>query len=374
MAGRIRIAHLVNYLSSAGKEMGIIKLLNALDDQLFESYLIVLDRVFETLDLNLDKIKMISLDKGPGNDWRLPFRLARILKEHKIDIMHGHAWGTLVEGVLGAKLARVPVVIHGEHGSFHKDFKRRMVQKIFFRWSDRVLSVSEVLADNLSDTIGVNRDHFTTILNGVDTDRFQINKEWRQHYRKKHNLSPDTILIGTVGRTMPVKNHPLFIRAIARLKEKGYPVRAAIIGQSRLHTNRPELEGMVNEYDLDDQFQFWGPQEDIPGYLNAFDIFVLPSLSEGCSNVIQEAMATGLPVVASRVGGNPELIEDGKTGLLFKSNDISEFVTKLERLIEDRELMDTLGKAGREHALKNFSLDTMVRSYQSLYLRHMNHE
>ncbi|MHB2147446.1 glycosyltransferase [Calditrichota bacterium LG25] len=366
---KIKVAHLINYLSPAGKEVGIVKLLNGLNPDVFAPVLIVMGKVFDTMGLDVEKTKLLEIVKGEGNDFSLIFKLKDIFKEEGLDIVHTHSWGTLVEGITAAKLARVPIVIHGEHGSYHKDFKRKWVQKIMFNWADQVLSVSALLADDLSRTLGVRREKILPILNGVDTEKFKPQPEKREFYRKKLNGNADTIIIGTIGRPMKVKNHQLMIKALARLKKKNRPVKFIIIGDTPMYSLRDELEKLARELDVLEDVLFMGYRDDIPGYLNAFDIFVLPSLSEGCSNVIQEAMATGLPIVASRVGGNPELIEHEREGLLFTSNSLEELVNAIQYLIENPQRAKQLGQNALKKARRQFALPVMIKSYEELYLK-----
>ncbi|APF17852.1 glycosyl transferase group 1 [Caldithrix abyssi DSM 13497] len=366
---KIKVAHLINYLSPAGKEVGIVKLLNGLNPDVFAPVLIVMGKVFDTMGLDVDKTKLLEIVKGEGNDFSLIFKLKKIFKEEGLDIVHTHSWGTLVEGITAARLARVPIVIHGEHGSYHKDFKRKWVQKIMFSWSDQVLSVSALLADDLSRTLGVKREKILPILNGVDTEKFKPQPEKREFYRKKLNVNADSIIIGTIGRPMKVKNHQLMIKALARLKKKNRSVKFIIIGDTPRYSLREELEKLARELRVLEDVLFLGYRDDIPGYLNAFDIFVLPSLSEGCSNVIQEAMATGLPIVASRVGGNPELIEHEREGLLFTSNSLEELVTAIQYLIENPQRAKQLGQNALKKARRQFALPVMIKSYEELYLK-----
>ncbi len=365
---KIKIVHLVNYLAPAGKEVGIVKLLNALNDD-FEPVLVVLGKVYDALGLNLVKTRLIELGKGQGNDFSLVPKLKKIFKEVNPHIVHTHSWGTLVEGVLAAKWARVPIIIHGEHGTFHKDFKRKWVQKIFFPLSDQILSVSALLADQLSRDLGLRRARILPILNGVDVQKFAPDAAKRKQYRTQWGFGQNDVLIGTVGRPMKVKNHQLMIRALKHLRDQGYPVHFVIVGDTPLRSLKDELVALAQSLGVADRVHFLGFQSDVPGYLNMFDIFVLPSLSEGCSNVIQEAMATGLPVVASRVGGNPELIEDGVTGLLFESNNTEALTAALRRLLDDTQTAETLGKNALRRARERFSLEKMVENYSAVYYR-----
>ena len=370
---KIKLAHLINFMSPAGKEIGIVKLLNALDSDQFETTLIVTDKMFDQLGLDLNKTKLIVLDKKRGNDLNIYFKLYHLFKAEQFDIVHTHAWGTLVEGILPAKLARVPVVIHGEHGTFHKDFKRKVVQKLFFNWADYLLTVSDVLADEISATIGIKRSKLHAILNGVDVEKFAPNEQQRMFYREEHNFNDKDFIIGTVGRPKPVKNQQLMIRALKELLPKFPSTHFVIIGDTPLNSQKGYLRSLAEKLGIDDHVHFLGGKQDIPGYLNMFDLFVLPSLSEGCSNVLQEAMATGLPIVASNVGGNPELIRHGENGLLFDVHDLNDFVSQLTRLMKDEKLREKYGQNARRSAVRDFSLQTMISAYSEFYINAMKH-
>ncbi|RMH64514.1 MAG: glycosyltransferase [Calditrichaeota bacterium] len=325
----IHVAHIINKLYYAGKEVGIVKLLNGLNENYFHGLLIVMDPITEIVGLNTEKVELISLNKNPGNDLRIPFKLARIFKDKKVDIVHTHAWGTLVEGMIGAKMARVPVVIHGEHGTFHKTGKRRLVQNFLWKKADRLLSVSDVLARNLEQHIGLRKNSFETILNGVDTQRFRPDPVARLAVRKEWAIPKNRVVIGSVGRLAPVKNYPLLIEAAHLVIKKGYTPTFVIVGNNTDAMVKKDLIHQVASLGLKEHVRFVDKRGDIQRVMNAFDVFALTSFSEGCSNVIQEAMATGLPVVASRVGGNPELIRDGETGMLFTSNNKYELFDRL---------------------------------------------
>ncbi len=364
---KIRVAHLVNYLGPAGKETGIVKLLNALDAERYAPYLIVFDKVFDALTLDTDKTVLHALNKKPGNDPSLIYKLARYFREHKIDIVHTHSWGTLVEGVLAARLAGVPKIIHGEHGTFPKGFPHRTIQNIFFRRCDQVLSVSGELADKLAEVTGYPRAKIKTIYNGVDTAVFHRDAEMRRQYRQENLNNPDTLWIGTVGRTVKVKNQQLLVRAAQQLKKEKRSFLITIVGDSRLNSLRPQLEKLAQDLDVKEHIQFAGIRKDVAGFLNGFDIFALPSLSEGCSNVIQEAMTCGLPVVASRVGGNPELVNHEQTGILFESDNVEQLSAALGRLIDEPEFRKKMSQGAAQHAAGHFALEKMKENYQDVY-------
>ncbi|RLD15755.1 hypothetical protein DRI50_03505 [candidate division KSB1 bacterium] len=368
---KIKLAHVINFMSPAGKEIGIVKLLNAMDPERFETTLIVTDKVFDHLGLNTEKTKLIVLNKKTGNDIKIFFKLYHLFKTEQYDIVHTHAWGTLVEGILPAKIAHVPVVIHGEHGTFHKDFKRRIIQKLFFNWADYLLTVSGVLADEISSAIGIKRSKFHTIFNGVDVQKFAPDAQKRAFYRRELGFTEGDFVIGTVGRPKPVKNQKLMIRALKELLPKFPTAHFVVIGDTPLDSRKENLQSLAKELNISEHVHFLGIKQDIPGYLNMFDLFVLPSLSEGCSNVLQEAMATGLPIVASNVGGNPELIQHEENGLLFDVHDLNDFVQQLTRLMEDKNLREKYGHNARRSAVDKFSLQTMISAYSEFYVHAM---
>ena len=253
---KIKLAHVINFMSPAGKEIGIVKLLNKLDPERFESTLIVTDKVYDLLNLDTKKTRLIELNKKKGNDLGLPYRLYHLFKEEKFHIVHTHAWGTVVEGILAAKMASVPVIIHGEHGTFHKDFKRKYIQKIFFNWADYLMSVSDVLAKEISGTIGIKDHKFHTVLNGVDVDRFAPNPAKRKAYRAELGFKETDFVIGTVGRPKPVKNQQMMIYALKEILPNFPQAHVVIVGDTPLDSQRQELQGLAVDLDIEHKFIF----------------------------------------------------------------------------------------------------------------------
>jgi len=305
---KIRIAHLVNDISPAGKEIGILKLLEHINKTKFEIITVVFNRVETYNTLNLDDHHLIPLNNKIGNNPRLPFKLAKIFRHYHFDIVHTHAWGTLVEGSIGAKLSKIPIIIHGEHGTFPTRPIHLLFQRYFWGRADRVLSVSDKLRQQLSEVVGFPKEKINVILNGVDQKKFFLSVELRKKFRNDYNFNGTDFLIGTVGRLKEVKNQTMLIRAMALLRDRGEKLKAVIVGDG---DKEEELLKLTDELNLSDHVLFTGFISDVNQVYNGFDLFVLTSLSEGCSNVIQEAMMVGKPVIATNVGGNPELVDHG---------------------------------------------------------------
>jgi sugar transferase (PEP-CTERM/EpsH1 system associated) len=369
---KIRVVHLVNYLGAAGKEVGIIKLLNHLDRNIFASSIIVMHQMHHREDDDrFSDLRTYCLHLKHGTDPRNYFRYAKLFRKINADIVHSHSWGTLLEGIFGAKMAGVPVIIHGEHGTFPNGRQHKYLQRLVWRMADRVLSVSGELSDRLSNSIGFPKERIEVIFNGVESNRFFPSVKLRKEFRTKFGFADDDFIIGTVGRYYDVKNNPMLIRAGAELINSGKIVHLVHVGggiPSDYQERRKELLGLAAQLGISDKVHLLGRQIDINMILNGLDVFTLTSFSEGCSNVIQEAMFAGKAIVATNVGGNPELIRDGKIGLLVDSDDHKDLAQKLALFMEDDSLRKQFGENARKFATEHFSVSKMVEKYEQVYL------
>jgi glycosyltransferase involved in cell wall biosynthesis len=237
-----------------------------------------------------------------------------------------------------------------------------IVQRWTWRRVDQVLSVSADLTSRMAAEMRFPVERIRTIRNGVDLSRFA--QRDRRGARELLQLPPDALVIGTVGRLVPVKNQALLLDAIARLHAEGIHVVGLLAGDGPL---RQELTARADALGIAAFVRFLGERQDVERVFAAMDIFVLPSVSEGMSNTIQEAMASGLPVIATRVGGAGELVADGKTGILVPSRDVEALSGAMARLASDAHLRQVLGEAGRHRARHEFGLARMVRDYEDLY-------
>ena len=363
---KIRVMHLIHQLNAGGAENGIINIANHIDTNLFD--ISICSFVGNGTQINrLDKHRatLFELTKASGNDLRLPLHLFGLFKNWWPDIVHTHAWGTLCEGVGAAILARVPVVIHGEHGTMQEKKHNILVQRMVWRFADRILSVSHHHANELSKRIGFPLGKITVLVNGVDSKRFDSGRDGRS-IKAGLNLHRGDIILGTVGRLVAVKNQSLLIRALSCLS-RDYPnLKLIIAGDGPL---RRSLEKLAVDAGCPTKIQFLGRRSDVPEFMAALDIFALTSKREGMSNTILEAMSSGLPVVATAVGGNPELVIDRETGILTPVDDVLALAKALEELIKHPEKRQRMGLAGRERVEKHFSLTSMVRNYEQLYLK-----
>lgn len=292
-------------------------------------------------------------------------RMARVFRALRPDIVHTRNW-TCIDAILGARLAGVPHVIHGEHGREAADPTganrlRRRVRRALAPLVSQFVTVSRDLNRWLVEDVRVPARKVRTIYNGVDTDRFAPGD--REAARRALDIPAGWGVVGTVGRLDPVKDQAGLIRAFA-VASAQRPSVLLIVGDGPL---RAELDALGRGLGLDDRLRLLGDRQDVAQILRALDCFVLPSVGEGISNAILEAMATALPVVATRVGGNVELVEDGETGLLVEVGQPEGLVRALECYLGDSGIARKHGAAARVRVEREFGLARMLTGYGDLY-------
>jgi sugar transferase (PEP-CTERM/EpsH1 system associated) len=344
-------------------ELGVVKVVNGLDPARVRSSICSTQPAGTIKGLVSPNVPVFELTRRQGNDPRLVWTLYRLFRRESPDVVHTHAWGTLVEGLLAARLARVPVVVHGEHGTLQLRGYQKRIQRRAWSAADCVLSVSSRLAARMADETGLAPERIRTIRNGVDLSRF--GQSDRAAARRALDLPPDAAVVATVGRLVPVKDHLMLFEAWARLHPQHAGAVLLLPGEGPL---RGALEARVSALGLGGRVRFLGHRPDVEGVLAAADVFVLSSESEGLSNTILEAMAAGLPVVATRVGGADEMVVDGETGLLVPPRTPDGMSFALAALLSAPALCRAMGAAGRARAESEFSLESMVRRYEELYV------
>jgi L-malate glycosyltransferase len=362
--GAVRVMHVVYALQPGGMELGVVKLLGGLNRRHVQSSICSTTPAAADMKQRVPAdVPIFELRRRAGNDPGLVRDLYRLFRRERPDIVHTHAWGTLVEGLIACRLARVPFVVHGEHGTLQLKGYQRWVQRTAWKHADRLLSVSSRLADRMAEATGFPRDRISTLRNGVDLSRFGVHS--RDEAKRALGLRAETVVIGTAARLVPVKDHYSLLNALSLLVAQGVQVMLLIAGEGPL---RSDLERTAATLGITDNVRFLGHCSAIDRVLAALDVFVLSSISEGLPNTVLEAMASGVPVVATRVGGVDELIVHGETGLLVSPQSAADIADALRRLLVDPSLRRAMGEAARCRAEREFSLASTVRQYEELYL------
>jgi sugar transferase (PEP-CTERM/EpsH1 system associated) len=360
---RIHIQHVLLSLQPGGLENGVVNVINKLDGERFRSSVTCLQQsgAFAARIRDPD-VEVHAMGLAPGNDVGLPLRLARLFRRTKTDVVHTRNAEAFFYGWLGAKLARVPALVHSEHGRVLPDSARRMaLQRWMLHATSAAFSVSRQLRADLVKHLRVPERRFEVIYNGVDVTRTSAAD--RGGARRIMGAAEGEVVVGSVGRLVTVKNYELLLGAFSRLAP---PARLVLIGDG---PERARLEGLADAKGIAARTTFLGHREDVADLLVGLDVFVLPSLSEGMSNTLLEAMAAGLPTIASDVGGNREIVQDGDSGLLFASEDEAGLLDGLRRLAGDPARRAELGRAGRDRVTREFSMDAMIGKYEALYER-----
>lgn len=360
----LHIMHIQESLDIGGMENGIVNIANQRDKDRFAVSLCCINKVGSLADrINDNETKILCLHQKEGISVALIFRLNKLFRENKVDIVHTHNFYSGIYGIIAARLAGVPIIIHGEHGTLVLTNPIRIYVMIFLSlFVDKFFTVSSELRNDFLKKTGVSSNKIAVLVNGVDTKRFRVDITNTQ-LRDSLKIPSRNLIFGSIGRLVPVKNYQLLIQAKKRMDIAGLNTSCIITGSG---PSRKNLELFAR--DIGTEVLFLGERNDIPNVLAMLDLFVLTSLSEGMSNTILEAMACGKPVIATRVGGNTELIEERKTGLLFSSNNLEELVIALLECINNREFALQLGHFARQTVEQKFSLNAMVKNYEQAYL------
>ncbi len=371
------IAHVLFRFDVGGLENGVVNLLNHLPAHKWRHAVVALDDVSPAFRARVTcrDVEFHAVRKPPGHLLGQYPRLVRLFRTLRPAIVHTRNLAAL-EANVPAWIAGVAARVHGEHGWDVHDLdgtsnRYRRVRQFYRPFVRHYIALSDQIATYLTDRVGIDRARISRIYNGVDTARFRPEPS-ASCSKVLPFTEHDLFVIGTVGRLQPVKDQIALVRALARLQAAPGRhfdhLRLVIVGEGPA---RAPLEAEIGRAGLEDRVWLAGSRDDIPELMRAFDVFALPSLSEGISNTILEAMSTGVPVIATRVGGNAELVADGITGTLVAPGDpealasaIASYASSPERAVEH-------GAAGRRRAEERFSIESMVAAYDAVYERQL---
>lgn len=369
------VAHIIYRLDIGGMENGLVNLINAIPATRYRHAIICLTEYTDfRFRIQRPDVEYYALHKRPGKDIGVYPRLWRLLRRLRPDIVHTRNLPAL-DCLVPAALAGVAARVHGEHGRDMIDLdgsnrKYNLLRRFLRPFAQRYIPLSRDLETWLRDAIGIAPERIDRIYNGVDMDRFHPAAGGRAPLLLAGFALADSIVIGTVGRMQTVKDQTTLVAAFLHLLERVPELRArlrlVLVGDGPL---RAVAAQQLERAGVAEQAWLPGARDDIPELMRGFDIFVLPSLAEGISNTILEAMACGLPVVATRVGGNAELVEEGLTGKLIPAADPAAMAAALSVYVRDLLLARRHGIAGRQRIEGHFSMPAMVEGYLAVYDR-----
>lgn len=372
--GRPLICHVVYRFAVGGLENGVVNLINHLPGDRWRHAVVSLTDIEPAFAARIRSpdVALHALHKPPGQGFRQWPALAALFRQMRPAIVHTRNLAAL-EAQLPAWWAGVPGRVHGEHGRDVEDphgtsRKHQWMRRAYRPFVQHTIALGSELATYSRERIGIPAERLHTIYNGVDTARFCPAANGRAPMTGSPFTDPSLWLVGTVGRMQTVKAQPVLARAFVQALQEAPALRErlrlVLVGDGPL---RAECEDVLRQGGMADLAWFAGERADVPELMRGLDCFVLPSLAEGISNTILEAMASGLPVLATRVGANPELVSHAETGLLVAPGEVSELAAGLRWMASDPGRAAALGRAGRQRAEQRFSLRSMVEAYGSVY-------
>lgn len=364
----MKITHVVENLHRGGLERVVLDLVGEQSRMGHDCQIVCLYELGQLAsELSATVIPVNACGKRRGPDLRAVWRLRRLLRQHRSDVVHTHNMVCNYHVAIALALHRQPVLINTRHGMGPRVQRGRRVQlyRHALRRTARVVSVCETARECFVREGVVGVDKLLAIPNGIHIERFsQPSDVARQRLLSELGLPAETRLAGAVGRLNRIKDPAALVRAFAALHQRMPDIALLLIGDGPL---RQELTGLIAAQGLQHCIRLLGDRNDIPQLLTALDVFVMASVSEGYSMALLEACAAGLPIVATAVGGNPEIVHDGRNGLLVPARDEQALAAALGTLFADPERMQMMGRAGRDWVVEHGSLQAMATRYEELY-------
>lgn len=366
---KINVLHIYQNSKIGGVQQQFLSLLKAYDRDVFNPIFCCLgpgeeiSKEIERIDIEtvaLNRVRYHRFSPGIVRD------LYILMKQKNIHIVRTHRYRANLYGRLAALLSGVPVKIISLHDNYRKDLRleRRIANKILLKVTDKIVAVSESIRRDIIKYDGIDSSKILVIPNGIDTERFKPEGNFA-NIREEFLINKSDIVIGFIGRIVSVKGLEYLIDALLFLKEEFKNIKLLITGEGSLLDS---LYEKAKENNVHDSIIFTGKRRDIPDILSCTDIFVMPSIAEGLPNALLEAMAMGKPIVATEVGGIPEVIKNGHSGILVPARNPEALATAIKDLITNDQLAAKMGQTARNFVLKDYSIVEIAQKWQTLYL------
>ena len=366
---KINILHIYQNSKIGGVQRQLLSLIREYDKELFNPIVCCFgpkeELGKEIEKLNLDFIAL-NINRYHKFSPAIMIKLYQLMKKRNIHIVRTHKYRAGLYGRIAAFFARIPVVITSIHGNYRKDLRleRKIANRTLSRVTDRIVAVSESIKEDIIKYDKIEPSRVIVIHNGVDISKF--NPEGKFHdIRKEFVIAGSDVVMGFVGRLVPAKGLEYLIDAFSLLEKEMKNIKLLIVGQGSL------LDGLRNraqKYGINGSVIFTGKRHDIPDIVSGIDIFVMPSLAEGLPNSLLEAMAMCKPIIATSVGGIPEIIKNEINGLLVPPKNAESLVTAIKTLLTNRHLAAKIGQKARNYVEKNLSIQVTARKWESLYI------
>ncbi|MCD4780914.1 MAG: glycosyltransferase family 4 protein [Candidatus Omnitrophica bacterium] len=382
---KIKVLHIITRLDLGGSATNTLETVKRLDKQKYDTHLISgntsdpnhdIARYIKDNDIDCTFMPALQRPVHPLKDLLALYKIYRYLKKNSYDIVHTHSSKGGIIGRWAAKLAGVPVIIHTPHGHIYYGYFNAFLTRIFIfieqltaGLTDKIITLTNLGTKEHLDFKIAPADKFVTIYSGIHIPDYQASKQGKQKVREKFQLKPGHMIIGSVARLDPIKGNDILLEAFFRLQQEFPDCYLLLVGSG---SQQPMLEERCKEWRIQDRVIFCGYQKNVADLINAMDIFVLASRNEGMGRVLLEAMACQKPIVASRTGGIPELIDDNKNGILVTPQQPEELYSALSQLLRQPDLRRQLGRTGFQRVNEKFSIEKMVSDIDGLYKKLLN--
>jgi glycosyltransferase involved in cell wall biosynthesis len=362
-----RILHLTYDMRIGGTEQVIKNLIQGSDKNLFDMSIFCIEVPIGPFGQMLieDGIQITAHQRTDGFDLKLIGAIRKHIKQNNIDILHCHQYTPWVYGALAA-FGLNTKVIFTEHGRFYPDsssWKRKLVNPLLARLTNHITAIAEATKQALATYEFIPESRIQVIYNGIHPVKADIEKT--KALKRKLDIADNTLVLGTIARLDPIKNHKMMFEAFKLVLEKHPNTVLILVGDGE---ERQNLEALAKKLETGDKIIFTGYIEKPGHYLNCMDIFLLPSLSEGTSMTLLEAMTLSKPCVVTDAGGNSEIIKHKKNGLVTENNDAVQFSNAIVKLLIDRPSCKKMSANTFERFQSLFSTGRMCRAFSSLYL------
>lgn len=357
------VLHLCESSNTGGAESMLISLVEGLDKDRYRSLVCLLSDGWLKGELEKRRIETVVIPQPRSLDLPWLFRAHRLLRDRGIHVMHSHEFATNVYASLLSRVTGIPTVATAHGKNYYPEKWRRRAAYRFAARNSVMVAVSEDLKRFLAQRVGIPAGSIRVVHNGIDLARYAVHE--RNHaVRAELGIGTGRRLIGTVGNLFAVKGQTYLLKACKAVAGAFPDFVLLVAGEGE---QLGPLEKEASDLGIAGNVRFLGFRDDVPSLLQAMEVFVLPSLSEGLPLSVLEALALQKPVVATNVGGIPEIVEDGVTGYLVPPEDPEALADRILRLLRDPRLAAGMGRAGRNRVEEAFGLEQMIRNYQSLY-------
>lgn len=366
---KFKVMFIVHSLGIGGVEKLVYDMVKELKNRDIEPSVCCLDYVgVWGEELKRDGFKVFNLERKEGLDLGILRKIKLILKKEHPDILHPHQYTPYFYTVASCFSLKRPRIVFTEHGRFFPD--RIRIKRVIFNqfaqfFTDAIIGVCGFTKEALVKYEKFAQNRIEVVYNGIKIEEFSADIDAVLN-KKTLQLNPDNRIIGTVGRLCIEKNHKMLIKAFAEVKKQISDVKLLIVGDGEL---RAELEALSQKMDLANDILFLGERQDVAELMKIFDVFVLSSDSEAASLVLLEAMASGTVIIATNVGGNPELVINGKTGILVQRGDYQGLSDSIVFIIQNPDIKKKMEEAERQLIYQKFNFINMLDKYMNIYSR-----